>query len=279
MKKYITISLLVGLIFSSGACSTAPSKAIEKNTRKSVEMYVWSPPDEHELNLRKTRQKMLDSLSKDVEILSLKNQGIDQQTHAFDSKMKQVMRDTESFEADFQARIKFKKIQQAQFKQELAKLNFDRKILKTRFTSLAAMRSPRPKPKVYPRRVYTAGIQLLKDGRFKQSMHKFNVALQNKPPVDLKDNIHFGLATAYYKMRKYSQAIKQLNAIRKNYPRGDKWYMSHVMLGMIHNQKGEKSRALFILNEALKKTPPPNIRKIIDLMLNKIQGEPVHVTS
>ena len=222
---------------------------------------------------------MLDSLSRDVEILSLKNQGIDQQTNAFDSKMKQVMTDTESFEADFLARIKFKKLQQAQLKHELAKLNLDRNILKTRLTTLVAMRSPRPKLKIYPRKVYTAGIQLLKDGRFKQSMHKFNVALQNKPPVELKDNIHFGLATAYYKLRKYSQAIEQLNAIRKNYPRGDKWYMSHVMLGMIHNQKGEKSRAIYILNEAMKKNPPPNIRKIIDLMLNKIQGETAHVTS
>jgi outer membrane protein assembly factor BamD (BamD/ComL family) len=80
-------------------------------------------------------------------------------------------------------------------------------------------------------------------------------------------------------MRKYKQAIEQLNAIRKYYPNGDKWHMSYVMLGMIHNQKGEKSRALFILNEALEKNPPQNIRKIIDLMLNKIQGEPLNVTS
>lgn len=278
MKKYFTISLLVGLIFFSSACSTAPSKAIDQNTGKSVEMYVWSPPDEHELSLRKTRQEMLDSLSRDVEILSLKNQGINQQTHAFDSKMKQVITDTESFKADFLARIKFKKLQQEQLKHELAKLNLGQKILKTRFTTLTAMRH-RPKIKVFPRKVYTTAIRLLRDGRFKQSMHKFNVALQNNPPVDLKDNIHFGLATAYYKMRKYSQAIKQLNAIRKYYPKGDKWYMSHVMLGMIHNLKGEKSRALFILNEALKKNPPQNIRKMINLMLNKIQGETVYVTS
>jgi len=278
MKKYFTISLLVGLIFSSGACSTTPPKEIDEKNKHSSEMHVWSPPEEYELSLRKTRQEMLDSLSRDIEILSLKHQGIDQQTHAFNSKMKQVLTDTESFEADFQARIQFKKMQQEQLKHELVKLNLDQRILKSRLTTLVAMR-PRPKSKIVPRKVYTAAIQLLKDGRFKQSMHKFNVALQNNPPVDLKDNIHFGLATAYYKLRKYSQAIKQLDAIRKNYPKGDKWYISHVMLGMIHNQKGEKSRAIFILNEALKKNPPQNIRKMIDLMLNKIQGENARVTS
>ena len=62
-------------------------------------MYVWTPPDEHELSLRKTRQEMLDSLSRDIEILSLKHQGIDQQTQAFDSKVKHIETNTESFEA------------------------------------------------------------------------------------------------------------------------------------------------------------------------------------
>lgn len=278
MKKYITISLLGGLIFSSSACSTTPEKGSTEPNRHSVQMYVWSPPDDHELSLRKTRQEMLDSISRDVEILALKHQGIDQQTRAFGSKIKQVETDTESFRANIQAKIHFQKKQQKHLKHELAKLNIDQNFLKSNFTTLKAMRS-RPRQKIYSPQIYTAAINLLKDGRFKQSMHKFNVALKSNPPQDLKDNIHFGLATAFYKLRKYSQAIKQLDTVRKNYPKGDKWYMSYVMLGMIHNQKGDKSRAIFILNEALQKSPPQNIRKMIELMLNKIQGEPLNATS
>jgi len=277
MKRYFTISLLGALIFSTSACSTQ-TRAIETHEHDSVEMYVWTPPDEHELSLRKTRQEMLDSVSRDLEILFLKHQGIDQQTQAFDIKIKQVESDTESFSAYFQERIQFQHKQQEHLKLELAKLNVNQNFLKSRFTTLAAMRS-RPRPKLFPRKVYTAAINLLKDGQYKRSMHKFNVALQNHPPRDLKDNIRFGLATVYYKLRKYSEAIKQLNAIRKYHPQGDKWYMSYVMLGMIHNQKGEKSRALYILNEALEKNPPPNIKKMIELMLNKIQGESSLATS
>jgi TolA-binding protein len=278
MNKYFTISLLGGLIFSSGACATPPAQVIVEDKNPSVEMHVWSPPDEHELSLRRHRQEMLDSISRDIEILSLKNQGIVQQTQVFGSKLKQIETDTSSFEDDFKVKIQFKTKQQEQLKRELAKININQNILKSRITTFAAMKS-RPKTKIVPKKVYTAAVQLLKDGQFKRSMHKFNVALKNNPPVKLKDNIHFGLATAYYKLRKYSKAIDQLNAIRKNFPKGDKWYMSHVMLGMIHNQKGEKSRALFILNEALKKNPPQNIRKMIDLMLNKIQGGAGHVAS
>ncbi len=277
MKRYFTISLLGGLIFSASACSTS-TQAIDANIHDSVEMYVWSPPDEYELSLRKTRQEMLDSISKDIEILSLKNQGINQQTQVFDSKMKQVETNAEIFEADLQTKIRFHKKQQEQLKHELAKLNIDQKFLKSRLTTLTVMR-PQLKPKIFSRKVYTAAIIFLKNGQYKRSMHNFNVALQSNPPRNLKDNIHFGLATAFYKLRKYSQAIKQLDAIRKYYPKGDKWYMSYVMLGMIHNQKGEKSRALYILNEALNKKPPQKIKRMIDLMLHKIQGEPLNVTS
>ncbi len=277
MKHYFTISLLGGLIISSSACFTS-TQAVDVTDPDSVEMYVWTPPDEHDLSLRKTRQEMLDSISRDVEILSLKHQGVDQQTQVFGSKVKQVETDTETFEADFQARIQFHKKQQEQLKQELAKLNIDQKFLKSKFISLTAI-EPQPRPKIFSRKDYTAAIKYLKNGQYKRSMHKFNLALQSNPPRDIKDNIHFGLSTAFYKLRKYSEAIEQLNTIRKYYPKSEKWHMSHVMLGMIHNQKGEKSRAIFILNDALKKNPPQNIRKIIDLMLNKIQGEPRNVTS
>lgn len=277
MKRFFTISLLGGLIFSSIACS-ASKQAIEVNHQNPVEMYVWSPPDEYELRMRKTRQEMLDRVSREVEFLSLINQGIGQQTQSFESKINQVETNTKSFEKGFKARIQFHKKQQEQLKIELAKLNIDQRILKTSFTTFKSMRA-RPKPKVSSRKIYTAAMNLLKDGKYKRSMHKFNLALHSNPPRELKDNIHFGLSTVFYKLRKYSQAIKQLEAIRKYYPKGDKWYMSFVMLGVIHNQKGEKSRALYILNEALKKNPPKNIKTIIDLMLNKIQGEPLNATS
>jgi TolA-binding protein len=277
MKMFFTISLLGGLIFSSIACSTS-APVFEASNHDSVEMYVWTPPDEHELSLRQTRQEMLDSVSREVEFISLINQGIDQQTRSFESKVQRVENNTESFERDFEAKIQFHKKQQAQLKHELAKINIDQRILKTSFATLKSMRT-RPKPKIFSRNIYTAAMNLLKNGQYKRSMHKFNLALHSNPPRRLKDNIHFGLATVFYKLRKYSQAIKHLDAIRKHFPKGDKWHMSYVMLGMIHNQKGEKSRALFILNEALTKNPPEKIKNIIDLILNKIQGEPLNATS
>jgi TolA-binding protein len=275
MKRYFYISILSILALFTIGCSNTP--VIQETTVNPTEMYAWNPPDEFELKLRKDRQKTLDGISSEVEILYINQQDLNNKSQAFGSKLKQSFQKTESLENDLQAKIKFQKMQQEQLKKELDKLNLSHSFLKSRLTTLEAIRS-QPK-KEFSKGDYTAAINYLKNGKLKQSMHKFNVALHANPPVGLKDNIHFGLASVYYKLRKYSKAIKHLEAVRKNYPKGDKWHMSYVMLGIIHNIKGEKSRALYILNEALEKNPPDSIKRTIDLMMKKIQGENGNVQS
>jgi TolA-binding protein len=275
MKRYFYISILSILTFFTIGCSNTP--VIQETAVNPTEMYVWNPPAEYELQLRRNRQDTLDGISSEVETLYLNQQALNNKSQAFDSNLKQSIQNTESLEKDLQARIKFQKLQQEQLTTELNKLNLSHNFLKSRLTSLEAVRS-QPKKK-FSKRDYTAAINYLKDGKLKQSMHKFNVALHANPPVALKDNIHFGLASVFYKLRKYSKAIKHLEAVRKNFPKGDKWLMSHVMLGIIHNKKGEKSRALYILNEALEKNPPDSIKRTIDLMMKKIQEENGNVQS
>ncbi|MDA0690444.1 MAG: tetratricopeptide repeat protein [Nitrospinae bacterium] len=275
MKRYFYISILSILALFSIGCSTTP--VIKETAVNPTEMYAWIPPDEYELELRKDRQETLVSISSEVESLYLNQQDLNNKSQAFGSTLRQSIQKTESLENDLQARIQFQKLQQEQLKKELDKLNLSHNFLKSRLTTLEAVRSQPIKK--FSKGDYTAAINYLKDGKLKQSMHKFNVALQANPPIALKDNIHFGLASVYYKLRKYSEAIKHLEAVRKHFPKGDKWMMSHVMLGIIHNKKGEKSRALYILNQALEKNPPDSIKRTIDLMMKKIQEENRNVKS
>ena len=277
MNRYFHICILCSLTFLAAACSTTPPPPDENKTRNSKEMHVWSPPDEYELAKRRKRQKVLDDISHEVTLLNIKQQGLNQQTRTVGLNVQETFQKADSLEADLQAKIQFHKNQQKLVKNTLDQLNISQEILKSRLLTLKAMRS-RP-GKVFSRNDYTRAIAYLKDGKLKQSMHKFNLALHSNPPVSLKDNIHFGLASVYYKLRKYSDAIKHLEAIRKKYPEGDKWYLSHVMLGIIFNTKGEKSRALYILNQARKKNPPDSIKRTIDLMMDKIQEDNAHVSS
>lgn len=275
MKRYFYIFVLSILAFFISGCSNTP--VIQEAVVNPKEMYAWIPPDEYELQLRRNRQDTLDGISSEVEILYLNQQDLNNESQAFDSNLKQSIQKTASLEKELLAKIKFQKLQQEQLKKELEKLNLSHNFLKSRLTTLETIRS-RPKKK-FSKGDYTAAINYLKDGKFKQSMHKFNVALHANPPIALRDNIHFGLASVYFKLKKYSKAIKHLETVRKKYPTGDKWHMSYVMLGIIHNIKGEKSRALYILNEALEKNPPNSIKRTIDLMMKKIQEENQNVQS
>ncbi len=270
MFRYFYLSLLAGVVFFSSACSTTSQKTGEQKPVNPVEMHVWIPPSPHELELRRARQEALDTISREIEHLYLKQQALDQQTYSLKSDVAQTALNTEFIEYDLQSRIKFQQLQQDKLKEELARLDISQKILKTNLRSLEAMRS-RPRRKFSPS-VYTAAIRFLKNGQYKQSIQKFNQALQSRPPASLTDNIRFGLGTAYYKLRKYSKAIDQLNSIIRHHPNTDKWHISHVMLGMILNTKGEKSRALYILQQALDSNPPDSMRKMIDRMILMVQG-------
>ena len=90
------------------------------------------------------------------------------------------------------------------------------------------------------------------------------------------DNILFGLSMSYYKMKKFSKAEKALLRIIKLYVDSDKWYMSHVMLALVHEKKGEKSQAIYVLEQGLKNDPPYFIRSVINNVINLVQDGPIH---
>ena len=51
---------------------------------------------------------------------------------------------------------------------------------------------------------------------------------------------------------------------------GDKRFNSYAMLGIIHNLEGEKSRALYLLDEALNSNPPEKIKPLLQRLMKNI---------
>ena len=84
---------------------------------------------------------------------------------------------------------------------------------------------------------------------------------------------------SYYKLNNYPQAIKQCDKILATFPDGDKWFASNIMLGFIHNKIGDKSRAIYVLDKALKTDPPENVRLLIDRLLNLIEDYGAYASS
>ncbi len=268
LRPFFHVSILSCAILAA-ACASAPQPEETAADPSPVEMHIWIPPSQEELDLRKARQQALDDVEDDMQLLAMKQQGLNRQTLALQHAMSFTAVRTSEIEAQFREKMASEAAKSKQLKQEIAFLQASQELLKKRLKQ--AYYVPPPPPR-FTQADYNRAIGLLKDGQYKRSIKKFNQLLLRKPPRSLKDNLHFGLGTAYYKLRKYSEAVRQWNTIVKNHPRGDKFFMSHVMLGMVYDLKGEKSRALYILDEALKHGPPDSVRTLIEQMRNKIEN-------
>jgi TolA-binding protein len=69
----------------------------------------------------------------------------------------------------------------------------------------------------------------------------------------------------------YDDAILQFETVLNKFPRGNKVHDSRYMLGMTYSKKGETSRAVEVLEGALRKNPPAEVRGKILAQLNQIQ--------
>jgi hypothetical protein len=87
------------------------------------------------------------------------------------------------------------------------------------------------------------------------------------------------MGSSYYRLKKYPKARKHFQKIIDDYAMGDKRFNSYVMLGIIDSMHGEKSRALYLLNEALSKDPPERMKPMINHLINSIGKESTHASN
>jgi len=97
-----------------------------------------------------------------------------------------------------------------------------------------------------------------------------NLALSN-PPNHLKDNIEFWIGSNYVALEMYDDAIIQFETVLNKYPRGNKVHDSRYMIGVSYSKMGETSRAIEVLEDALKRNPTNEMRAKILAQLNHIQ--------
>jgi TolA-binding protein len=118
---------------------------------------------------------------------------------------------------------------------------------------------------------YNKALEAYQKGNYDESILLFqNFALSN-PPLNLKDNILFWIGSNYVKLEMYDNAIKQFDTVINQFPRGNKAHDSRLMLGISYYKKGEASRAIEVLESALKYNPPSAVKGKILAQLNAIQ--------
>jgi TolA-binding protein len=97
-----------------------------------------------------------------------------------------------------------------------------------------------------------------------------NLDLSN-PPKKLKDNIVFWIGANYVALEMYDDAILQFETVLNKFPRGNKVHDSRYMLGLTYSKKGETSRAVEVLEGAIRKNPPTEVSAKIRAQLNQIR--------
>jgi len=118
---------------------------------------------------------------------------------------------------------------------------------------------------------YDRALSAYRSRKYDESILLFqNLALSN-PPNQLKDNIEFWIGSNYVALEMYDDAILQFETVLNKYPRGNKVHDSRYMLGVSYSKKGETSRAIEVLEGALKRNPTEEVRGKILAQLNQIQ--------
>jgi len=157
-------------------------------------------------------------------------------------------------------------------KSQVARLNEEISRIKMQKTNVAKKRRTkrhRSKAKTSPE--YDRALSAYRSKNYDESILLFqNLDLSN-PPNSLRDNIAFWIGSNYLALEMYDDAILQFETVLNKYPRGNKVHDSRYMLGVTYSKKGETSRAIEILEGALKRNPSAEVRGKILAQLNQIQ--------
>ena len=157
-------------------------------------------------------------------------------------------------------------------KSQVARLNEEISRIKTQKSNVAKpSRTKRHRRKAKTPPEYDRALSAYRSKNYDESILLFqNLDLSN-PPSRLRDNIAFWIGSNYLALEMYDDAILQFETVLNKYPSGNKVHDSRYMLGVAYSKKGETSRAIEILEGALKRNPSAEVRGKILAQLNRIQ--------
>ena len=157
-----------------------------------------------------------------------------------------------------------------ELKLQVARLNDEISRLKAiKASNTRARQSSRSKSLTPPQ--YNRALSSYRAGNYDESILQFQSFSLSNPPEKLMDNIVYWIGSNYVKLEMYEDAVTQFETVINSYPRGNKVHDSRFMLGRVYSLKGESSRAVEILQSALKNNPPSEVRGKILKQLKDIQ--------
>jgi TolA-binding protein len=264
-----TTLILISFIFLISCGGYLPS-APNNWSANPNEMHIWEPPDAETLVKRRENQEHLDKITSEIERIFINHASLVKQETTIDDLTRKIdekiLQSDKEFSDQINKEIQRSKSMQTDLKQTKEKIKQAEARLKKRSKIIP--------PVIFSSTKYKAAMKAFSQGKYKKSIELFNKLIKQNPPKFLEDNIHFGLGSSYFRLKKYLQAKTHFQKILDDYQMGDKRFNSYVMLGIILNLQGEKSHALYLLDQALNNNPPERMKPLISSLIENISEEP-----
>ena len=202
-----------------------------------------------------SKQEALESKIRELEeIIQTMEPKVDASQERLDSGM--------ASSGDLEPDVNELKAQVARLEEDIARMNSSKVARRVSRKTRASAGTPP---------AYDKALQAYRQGNYDESILLFQDFSGSRPPQDLRDNIHFWIGNNYVKLGMFDDAISQFEKVIDEFPRGNKVHDSRYMLGVSYLKKGDKGRAMDILETALRSNPPSDTRKKIQNQLQAIQ--------
>jgi len=212
-------------------------------------------------SLQSQQEALISKVRELEEILSTLEPKIDAATERLEGSVSSATDSSDFLEPE----VEDLKSQVARLNEEISRI----KMQKSRGVKRSSSKRHRVKAKIPPE--YDKALSAYRSKNYDESILLFQNLSLNNPPRQLEDNIVFWIGSNYYALEMFDDAILQFETVLNKYPRGNKTHDSRYMLGVTYSKKGETSKAIEILEGALKKNPTAEVRGKILAQLNQIQ--------
>jgi len=102
---------------------------------------------------------------------------------------------------------------------------------------------------------YEEALGLMERKDYRGAIARFKEFVKKHPRSEYADNAQYWIGEGHYAFREFDQAILEFDAVRRNYPTGDKVPAALLKLGFAFAELGDKVDARLILQELIDRYP------------------------
>ncbi|MDR2883922.1 MAG: tol-pal system protein YbgF [Deferribacteraceae bacterium] len=117
--------------------------------------------------------------------------------------------------------------------------------------------------------LYSYAYELHRQGKYTESITKFQEFIAKMPNDDLADNSQYWIGESYYSMRDYNKALEAFKVVTTKYPQGGKVPDAMLKIGYTYDALKQKDNAKSTLEQLVKQYPRSSSANLAKQMLAK----------